>query len=140
MDIRETVNLLSPVVLLKEVENLTRNLGEKYFFISEWYKHKDHKQIFWNIVYYFNVLGLPTYVLTYINDELIMRDIMDNLKKQMNQTICLKNESFYNKVFLNLNLITSNLGLKERNEFEKFSTDSDKLTLSSGWDIVYFKM
>ena len=37
LDIMETVGMLSPVVLLKEVDNLIKNKGEKYFFISEWY-------------------------------------------------------------------------------------------------------
>ena len=79
LDIMETVGMLSPVVLLKEVDNLIKNKGEKYFFISEWYKHREHKQIFWNIVYYFNVLKLPTFVLTYIKNEIVINGILDEL-------------------------------------------------------------
>lgn len=77
----ETVNLLSPVVLLKEVDNVIKNKGEKYFFITEWFKHKEHKQIFWNIVYYFNVLKLPSFVLTYIKNDIVLIDILEDLEK-----------------------------------------------------------
>lgn len=84
MDITETVNLLSPIVLLKEVDNLIKNKGEKYFFISEWYKHKDHKQIFWNIVYYFTVLRLPTFVLTYLKEDYLIDEILEDLEKYRN--------------------------------------------------------
>jgi hypothetical protein len=140
LDIRETVNLLSPVVLLKEVENLIKNQGEKYFFITEWYKHKDHKQIFWNIVNYFNVLGLPTVVLTYVSDELILRDILEDLQRQRGHSLTNKNESIYYKACLSLNSIGSSQGLNLKNVFEGSSNGVGKLTTSNGWEIINFKM
>jgi hypothetical protein len=127
-------------VLLKEVENLIKNQGEKYFFITEWYKHKDHKQIFWNIVYFFNVLGLPTLVLTYVSDELIIRDILEDLQKQRRLSLTNKNESFYNKACFSLNSIGSSQGLNMKNVFESSSNVAGKLTTSDGWDIINFKM
>ena len=63
IDIIETMKLLNPFVLLKEVDNLIRLHGEKYFFLSNYHINKDYKHIFWNIVFYFNVLKLPCFVL-----------------------------------------------------------------------------
>jgi len=78
-DIIEVINLLSPVVLLKEVDNLIKNKSEKYFFLNEYYMHKDHKQIFWNIVYYFKVLQLPLFVMTAVRNEAKLNHIIDEL-------------------------------------------------------------
>lgn len=78
---------------MKEVDNLIRNHGEKYFFISEWYKHKDHKQIFWNIVYYFNVFHLPTLVLTFISDELLIREILNEMNNHRTKSDYTNKES-----------------------------------------------
>jgi hypothetical protein len=125
-------------VLLKEVENLIKNQGEKYFFITEWYKHKDHKQIFWNIVYYFSVLGLPTVVLTYVSDELIMRYIIEELQKQRGQLITNKHDSIYYKAAASLNSIGSSKCLSIKNVFE--SSGAGKISISNCWEIVHFKM
>ena len=138
---------MSPIVLLKEVDNLIKNLGEKYFFISEWYKHKDHKQIFWNIVYYFNVLGLPTHVLTFISDELLIREVISELQKQKESV---KKE--FNLRPVNLCSLGSNhlVGI-DKNKSSYFNllgvfdscwnvTNFSKLTMLNGWEIINFKM
>jgi hypothetical protein len=79
IEIIEVINLLSPVVLLKEVDNLIKNQGEKYFFLSDYYLHKDHKHIFWNMVYYFKLLQLPLFVMTGIRNEAKLSLILDEL-------------------------------------------------------------
>jgi hypothetical protein len=76
----DCVNLLSPVVLLKEVDNLIKNHGEKYFFTSDYYRHKNHRQIFWNLAFYFEVLGLPNFVLYIQKDEEELNHMMENLE------------------------------------------------------------
>lgn len=119
----ETVNLLSPVVLLKEVDNLIKNKGEKYFFISEWYKHKEHKQIFWNIVYYFNVLKLPTFVLTYIKNEFLINDILEDLDLQR-QSVNLKKNSNNNNCTIKSNYCNTN---GSNNNSRKASFTSSKI-------------
>lgn len=79
LDIIETVNLLSPVVLLKEVDNIIKNKGEKYFFMPEYYMHKEHKHIFWNIVYYFKMLQLPLFVMTALRNDVYLNPILEEL-------------------------------------------------------------
>ena len=86
----ETVNLLSPVVLLKEVDQLIKNQGERYFFTSDWYKHKQHKQIFWNIVYYFNLFHLPTFILTFLKDESLIIENLEDMEKYRQMTLSKK--------------------------------------------------
>jgi hypothetical protein len=79
LDNIEWVNLISPAVLLKEVDNLIRNNGDKYFYTSEYFRHKDHKQIFWNIVFYFQLLKLPRFVLYILRDEAKITKLIDHL-------------------------------------------------------------
>jgi len=76
----DSVKLLSPVVLLKEVDNLIKNHGEKYFFSSDYYIHKDHRQIFWNIAYYFEILNLPTFPLYIQKDEDELNILIEQLE------------------------------------------------------------
>jgi hypothetical protein len=76
----DSVNLLSPVVLIKEIDNLIKNHGEKYFFTSDYFIHKDHRQIFWNLAYYFEILGLPTFVLYIQKDEEQLNQLTEQLE------------------------------------------------------------
>jgi hypothetical protein len=69
LDQINSVNFLSPLVLTKEVDNLIKNYGEKHFFISDYFKHNEHKHIFWNLVFYFGILGLPSFVLFILRKE-----------------------------------------------------------------------
>ena len=59
----DLVKFISPLILIKELENIFRNYNEIYLFESEYYIHKDHRHIFWNMVFYFNMMGLPLFVL-----------------------------------------------------------------------------
>jgi len=146
LDIVETVNLLSPVVLLKEVDNLIKNQGEKYFFISEWYKHKEHKQIFWNVVYYFNVLKLPTFVLTYIKNDFLMSDILEELDRfrlTFNPKKSTSNASTIKSSYSN----TGSSGPSRKGSFMSGADNvSNNFTIKSnisnfnGYEIIHFKI
>lgn len=65
----ETANFLSPLVLVKEVDNIIKNHGEKYFYQEDLYKDKYHRHIFWNIAFYFQVFDLPLCVMYVQNNE-----------------------------------------------------------------------
>jgi hypothetical protein len=79
LDNIEWVNFISPAVLLKEVDNLIRNNGDKYFYTSEYFRHKDHKQIFWNMVFYFQLLNLPRFVMYILRDESKIKNLIEHL-------------------------------------------------------------
>jgi hypothetical protein len=56
-----TIKLLPPVTLYKEFFNIITKNSDAILmsdnFISE------HKQVFWNIIFYFKVLNLPVFML-----------------------------------------------------------------------------
>ncbi len=149
----ETVNLLSPVVLLKEVDNVIKNKGEKYFFITEWFKHKEHKQIFWNIVYYFNVLKLPSFVLTYIKNDIVLIDILEDLEKMRQAAITKKPLLHNNSIKSGYSNTAGSNGTSRRasvtsKEFITLGGDNisnlgaNRSTISNfnGYEIIHFKM
>jgi hypothetical protein len=94
----ETVNFISPIILLKEIDNLIKNHGEKYFYLTDYYVNKDHRQIFWNIIFYFQMLNLPCHVLYIQRNEIKLNQMAEQLEmmkisnnKKNNQNMNLSN-------------------------------------------------
>lgn len=56
-----TVAYLSPLVLRKELESLLENEGEAVLAQPQFLEN--HSIIFWNLVWYFQRLGLPSNLL-----------------------------------------------------------------------------
>lgn len=56
-----TVAYLSPLVVRKELESLLENEGESVLAQSQFLEN--HSIIFWNLVWYFQRLGLPSNLL-----------------------------------------------------------------------------
>lgn len=59
----DSVKWLSVSHLMKEIENLFRTNGELSFIPSLSQNYKLTKTIFWNLLFYFKLFGLPTFVL-----------------------------------------------------------------------------
>ena len=59
----ETATFLSPLVLVKEVDNLIKNHKEFYFYQEAFYKDKYQRSIFWSLIFYFQLIDLPLCVL-----------------------------------------------------------------------------
>jgi hypothetical protein len=64
----QNVNFLSPLVLVKEIDNIIKNHSEVYFFLESFYQDNYQRHIFWNLVFYFKLFNLPTFVL-YIDNK-----------------------------------------------------------------------
>ena len=62
-----TVAYLSPLVLRKELESLLENEGEAV--LSQPQLLDSHSIIFWNLVWYFQRLGLPSNLLQLIRSS-----------------------------------------------------------------------
>ena len=77
----ETIKLLNPIVLLREIDNMIRLYGEKYFFLSNYHINRDQRYIFWNIVYYFNLLKLPCFVLYVNKNKTKNHKVVEELEK-----------------------------------------------------------
>ena len=59
----DTASFLSPLVLVKEVDNLIKNHKEFYFYQEAFYKDKYQRSIFWSLIFYFQLIDLPLCVL-----------------------------------------------------------------------------
>jgi hypothetical protein len=80
LDNVEIANLISPVKLTSEIDNIIKEKGDKYFFIGEFHNHAEHREIFWNILFYFQLLSLPTVVMTLQQDLTKLRAAVDEMQ------------------------------------------------------------
>ncbi len=79
----EIINLISPVKLTKEIDSIINEKGDKYFFLSEYHNHPRHCEVFWNILFYFQLFNLPTVVMTLQPDSPKLRAAVDEMKSSM---------------------------------------------------------
>ena len=93
----QNVNLLSPLNLVKEIEDIIKNhnFNEACFYLKDFFqKNYQNDIIFWNLVFYFKLFNLPTFVLYIDNDDLqyvkIKKEIFD-IKNNSDQIIYKKN-------------------------------------------------
>lgn len=82
LDKVEIVNLISPPKLLNEIDEIVKNYGDKYLFISDYFNIPQHSEVFWNILFYFQLFNLPNLVLCLQTDTVKLRMIIDELKLQ----------------------------------------------------------
>lgn len=79
----EIINLISPVKLTSEIDCIIKEKGDKYFFISDYHNHPQHREIFWNLLFYFQFFNLPTVVMTLHQDLSKLRAAVDEMKSSM---------------------------------------------------------
>ena len=77
------VKLYSPMELTKKIDDIINQKGEIYF-----YKEKNWSDIYWNIIFYFQLFDLPTCVLYVQNNiekfEKIKNILKENKKRKLN--------------------------------------------------------
>jgi hypothetical protein len=73
------IKMLSPIRLIKEIDEIIKNEGEKYFFLNEYYLHPKGKIIFYNILFYFELFGLPNLVMILHQDTQYLKSAVDDL-------------------------------------------------------------
>jgi len=74
------IELRSPMALIKNIDSLIEQYGEKYLFVSDYYNDPEHKIIFWNIAYYFQLFNLPNFVMNLHKNEDYLSKLVDDLK------------------------------------------------------------
>lgn len=79
----EIVNLISPVKLTSEIDCIIKEKGDKYFFLSDYHNHAQHREVFWNILFYFQMFNLPTVVLTLQQDLTKLRTAADEMQSNI---------------------------------------------------------
>lgn len=56
-----TMQLLSPVVLQKELINILNKVGDSVFHTDELIN--EHSVVYWNLILYFKIIKLPCFIL-----------------------------------------------------------------------------
>lgn len=74
------VELRSPMALIKSIDALIEQFGDKFFFVSEYYNDPEYKVVFWNIAYYFQLFNLPNFVLSTQKNEEYLKMLVEDLK------------------------------------------------------------
>lgn len=75
----EVIKMLSPTRLMKEIDEIIKQEGEKYFFLSDYYLQENGKEIFWNILFYFEIFGLPNIVMILHQDSQKLRIAVEDM-------------------------------------------------------------
>ena len=75
LDLKE-INLYNPMLLIKKIDEIIKNYGELYF-----YKENDWNELYWNIIFYFQLLDLPTCVL-YVQNNISKFEKLKNILKE----------------------------------------------------------
>lgn len=76
----DEIELRSPMALIKNIDSLIEQYGEKYLFISDYYNDPELKIIFWNIAYYFQLFNLPNFVMSLQKSEEYLNKLVEDLK------------------------------------------------------------
>jgi hypothetical protein len=70
------INLYNPMLLTKKIDEIIKNYGELYF-----YKENDWSELYWNIIFYFQLFDLPTCVL-YVQNNISKFEKLKNILKE----------------------------------------------------------
>lgn len=76
----DEIELRSPMALIKNIDSLIEQYGEKYMFISDLYNDPEHRVIFWNIAYYFQLYNLPNFVMSLQKSEEYLNKLVEDLR------------------------------------------------------------
>ncbi len=68
------------MALIKNIDSLIEQFGEKYLFISDYYNDPELRIIFWNIAYYFQLFNLPNFVMSLQKSEEYLNKLVEDLK------------------------------------------------------------
>jgi len=93
MDSLDLIELRSPMSLIKQIDSIIEQYGEKYLFISDYFNDPELKIIFWNIAYYFQLFNLPNFVMSYQKNEDYLNKLVEDLKFSRENP---KKKSFFN--------------------------------------------
>ena len=122
LDLKE-INFLSPMQLVNRIDNIIKEKGEISF-----YKENDWNEVYWNIIFYFELFDLPTCVLYVQNNmdkfEKLKNELKENRKRKLNQEKEKKNQK-KNFFFGKLNRNNKNKSKENVMEFMMDHTKSD---------------
>lgn len=76
----DEIELKSPMALIKNIDSLIEQYGEKYLFISDYYNDPELRVIFWNIAYYFQLFNLPNFVMSLQKSEDYLNKLVEDLR------------------------------------------------------------
>ena len=81
-------NLYTPMKILKEIEDINKNMGEYIFYLTNKLESPKIKELYINIIFYFKLFDLPLFVL-YIENE--QKNFEENILKDLEDNIFRKN-------------------------------------------------
>ena len=92
----KTAKFFSPLVLVKEVDNIIKNNTDYYFYTSDFYNDKYQRDIFWNLNFYFQLLDLPVCVLYIEKRPEKLEEIISLLHESTTRRITKKKTNKFN--------------------------------------------
>jgi hypothetical protein len=127
----EVIKLLSPMRLISEIDEIIKNEGEKCFFLTDYYLRPKGKIIFYNILFYFEIFGLPNIVMILHQDSQALRNEVDDLMLGIQNvkkfSLDRKNSNNYSSVQLKtlVNLTESEINGEDNSNNNSFRSDDN---------------
>ena len=105
------INFYSPMELTKKIDEIIKQKGEIFF-----YKENEWNDVYWNIIFYFQLFDLPICVLYVQNNiekfEKININLKENIKRKFNKEKRMSKKNFiFGKMNKTTNDVNSNLTL-----------------------------
>ena len=113
------VNFYSPMELIKTIDEIIQKHGEIYF-----YRENEWSEIYWNIIFYFELFDLPTCVL-YIQNNM---EKFEKIKNKLKENKKRKFASVKEKKTTKLNFFMGKLNKTSNDVREDVSLDTTKLS------------
>ena len=114
--------------LVNRIDNIIKEKGEISF-----YKENDWNEVYWNIIFYFELFDLPTCVLYVQNNmdkfEKLKNELKENRKRKLNQEKEKKNQKknfFFGKLNRNNKTKSKENVMEFRKENFRFNDDRTK--------------
>ena len=123
------LNFLSPMNLMEKIDNIIKTRGEISF-----YKENEWSEIYFNIIFYFELFDLPNCVLFVQNNMSKFEKIKNELKENRNRKLMTREKEkekkkgiFFFQKFNRANRLKSNENISNTS-FDKYSSNSSSNT------------
>jgi SNF2 family DNA or RNA helicase len=132
LDLKE-ITFLSPMKLVELIDNIIKEKGEISF-----YRENDWSDVYWNIVFYFQLFDLPTCVL-YVQNNMDKFEKLKNILKENKKRKLAKEKEKKQKINFFQKFNKTNK-IKETESLSNVSTDNTNLSKINTSDLSFMSV
>ena len=131
------INLYSPIQLKDKIDEIIKEKGELFF-----YKQSEWTDVYWNIVFYFQLFDLPTCNLYVENNmtkfEKLNNELKENRKRKLNKEKKVQKKNFFFRLKTNNDSSTNENTLDNSRYASSTSNNTTDYSFSSKNNYIFF--